>query len=259
MKRASVLGSCVALMIGAGAMVTGFEGEARAGGEHCRAAALGPPMVCHPIAIGDARSLPFGDEPFEPKKGYRKSDLVKDTLALLKAERSALVRMETLRRATVYIGKDKALATELLAKVSWRAMDADAAGTPSAPSWFDAAYLAGCYSQMDLDIDWNPGVADKIIGYSWMTHALALDGNDAEMQYGAALMTLPAMHRHAAPRYDEHVRRAAMAAEKGSLLEVNLAAHLSNWGSSIEKVRASAGNTGTGLASRKSTDDPRGK
>jgi len=258
MKR-SLLARAGAVVIAAGLGVVGSGAAPGAGGEHClEAARPGPPLICHPIVIGDAKSLPLGDEPLEPKKGYRASGVVKDTLAILKTERSTLVRMETLRRATIYVSKDKSLATELLAKVSWKAMDTDASGTPSAAAWFDAAYLAGCYSQMDVDIDWNAGVSNSIIGYAWMKHALVLDGNDAEMQFGAALMTLPAMHRQAKAQYDEHVRRAAMAAEKGSLLEVNLAAHLSNWGTSIEKVRASAGNSGAAVGSNKATDDPRG-
>src|SRR5678816_4148994 len=87
-------------------------------------AMAGPPLLCFPYEIGSATSLPWGKDPFEVKKGYDKSKVVGDTLEILKTEKSVLVRMETLRRAAVDIGDDRAKATELLAKISWMAMDA---------------------------------------------------------------------------------------------------------------------------------------
>src|ERR1043165_804779 len=99
------------------------------------AAVAGPPLLCFPYEIGTAQSLPWGGkDPFNKSAKYDTSKVVEDTLAILKTEKSTLVRMETLRRAAVYIGKDATTATALLAKLSWIAMDAEAAGKPSAQS-----------------------------------------------------------------------------------------------------------------------------
>src|SRR5437667_464617 len=69
----------------------------------------GPPLICHPLDIGGAKSLPWigGDRPsgadwrgVDPN--YNLGQLVVDTLALLTPDTPVLVRMETMRRATVY-------------------------------------------------------------------------------------------------------------------------------------------------------------
>lgn len=259
MNGRGIFGTCA--LVGTSLILAAGVVPARtalAGGEHCRAVmereAKGPPMVCHPLVIGTAKSLPFGNGAFDASSSYKHGAVVKDALALLKAEKSPIVRMETLRRATVYIEKDRALATELLGKLAWRAMDSEAAGTPDAGAWFDAAYLAGCYGQMGVDVGCAAGESGGILGYAWMQRALVLAENDSEMELGAALMTVPAMHKHAKGKYDAHVRRAAAGAKGGSLLEVNLANHLSIWGSSLEKVRAEAKGSDAGVASREKKD-----
>src|SRR5262249_104478 len=63
----------------------------------------GPPLICHPYAIGNAKSLPWGGTEWRAvKSDYDLNRLVEDTLALLTPETPLIVRMETLRRATVY-------------------------------------------------------------------------------------------------------------------------------------------------------------
>src|ERR1700723_1051146 len=82
----------------------------------------GPPLVCHPIIIGSARSLPWtsttwnlsGDE------SYDVNHLISDTLALLRPDTPVLVRMETIRRAALYSQKNAAVARELLAGLAAR-------------------------------------------------------------------------------------------------------------------------------------------
>src|SRR5690606_35861288 len=74
-------------------------------------ALAGPPLICHPFDIVTARSLPIG-----PADGgwsatdptYDRSQLVADTLALLTPATPTLVRMETMRRATMYVEKAEA-------------------------------------------------------------------------------------------------------------------------------------------------------
>ncbi len=62
----------------------------------------GPPLVCHPLLIGNAKSLPSGDGPFGFDKEYNRDQLIEETLALLSPNMPVIVRMETLRRATLY-------------------------------------------------------------------------------------------------------------------------------------------------------------
>src|SRR5215467_5360912 len=93
-------------------------------------AMAGPPLICHPFEIGNARSLPWGGTDWRAvKHDYEINHLVGDTLALLRPETTVIVRMETIRRATVYsvwgmrdskVGyptKDLSVAAELLSKL----------------------------------------------------------------------------------------------------------------------------------------------
>ena len=185
-------------------------------------ALAGPPLLCFPYEIGSAPSLPWGKDAFEQKKGYDKSKLVRETLELLKTEKSVLVRMETLRRAAVYIGQDKDLATELLAKISWIALDAEASGKPSAYAYFDAGILAATYRQSGADIKWRPGVAGDVDGYAYIKKALALEPDNAAMQFGAALVA----HEHDQKAHRDHLRRAVNLAKPGSDLAKSIE---SNW------------------------------
>jgi hypothetical protein len=97
-----------------------------------RPALAGPPLLCFPFEIGAAKSLPMGTKGWEsvdPK--YDVSHLVADTLALLAPSTQTLVRMETLRRATVYASKNPKVAGELMtalkqrdeARAFWAAFD----------------------------------------------------------------------------------------------------------------------------------------
>src|SRR5207247_1156483 len=123
-------------------------------------ARAGPPLLCFPYQIGQAHSLPWGNDAFAPSKSYDKSKVVPDTLELLKTESSGLVRMETLRRAAIYIGTDSRQATDLLARLSWMAMDSEAIGKPSAHNWFDAGFFAATARQNSADIGWRIGCDD---------------------------------------------------------------------------------------------------
>jgi hypothetical protein len=188
----------------------------------------GPPMICQPLDIGDARTIP------EPSARTSRSALVTDTLAALRSARSVLVRMETLRRATLGMARDdqgSRAAFDLLARLSWSAMDAEAGNRKgeAALAYFDAAYLAACYEQMGLDSVGKVGQADGVSGYLWARHALSLAGDSPEMEFGAALIVHPAMHRGTDQAYRKHLDRAAEGATSGSLLEKNLNAHREMW------------------------------
>src|SRR6188474_2811074 len=63
----------------------------------------GTPLICHPYAIGAAKSLPGSDGDWKGvNPNYDRTHLVRDTLALLTPETPIIVRMETLRRAAIY-------------------------------------------------------------------------------------------------------------------------------------------------------------
>src|SRR6266404_7524668 len=86
------------------------------------AAFAGPPLICHPFNIGDAKSLPFqGPGWSEVQPGYDTSRLVDDTMALLAPDTPVIIRMETLRRASLYARNDTHLAQALLDRVQARA------------------------------------------------------------------------------------------------------------------------------------------
>ncbi len=63
----------------------------------------GTPLICHPYAIGNAKSLPGSDGDWKGvNPSYDRANLVRGTLALLTPETPLIVRMETLRRAAIY-------------------------------------------------------------------------------------------------------------------------------------------------------------
>jgi len=232
--RSCVLGVTTALL--AGVMLAGAASFEMPG------LLPGPPIMCNEIAIGDAKSLPRGEENSNSRNGRTASGVVDDTMKLLKMERNCLVRMETMRRATQHVARDRSAALDLLVRVQSVALEQEAAGRADAQAWFDVGFLLACYDQSELDWGLKSGVEGGVIGYAFVKKSLAL-ADDATRQFGAALMTVPVMrsaeHR-SSEDYDRHIRAAAAGAEKGSLLEKNLAVHLEHWGSSLDQVRAAA-------------------
>ncbi len=186
-------------------------------------AQAGPPLICHPVDIGDAKCLPWGSAPFKKSRGYSPARLVDDTLAILASEKSVLVHMETLRRAALYVDRNESLATRLLGNLMARALDAEAAGKPGALAWFDAGYLAQCYEQLRIEAGITGGKARGLAGYGWVRHALQLQGDDAEMEFAAAMMTVMA----GIPEHAGHVARVMQLADDDSLVVRNLEVHSS--------------------------------
>jgi hypothetical protein len=182
-------------------------------------AQAGPPLICHTIDIGSAQSLPWisHDWHLTGNENYDTSKLAADTIAILDGNDTVLVHMETLRRATLYARNDPRAAKELLMKLVIRADNA-AAGNSDGLARFDAGYLAEAYSQL-LVKDRNP--AAGLDGYAWVKQALIARGNDPQMEFAAALITLsgpPAEHR-------DHVEKAIAGAKTDPLLARNLTSH----------------------------------
>ncbi len=182
------------------------------------AAYAGPPLICHQIEIGNAKSLPWVSHDWNLSGGenYDTRNLVRDTLAILDSNAPVLVRMETLRRATLYARRDPQAAKELLTKLYTRATAAEFAGRADALAWFDAGYLAEAYKQWIGKEENNP--ATGLDGYAWVKKAIGIRGDDPQMEFAAALLTL------AGPQdeHRQHVEKAVAGAKSDPLLAQNL-------------------------------------
>jgi hypothetical protein len=191
-------------------------------------AQAGPPLICHTIEIGRAKSLPWISHNWNLSGGenYDTKNLVQDTLEILSPSTPALVRMETLRRATLYARKDPLAAKELLARLYARATSAESSGHPDALAWFDAGYLAETYKQW-IGQSWmrvskdeqNP--AAGVDGYALVKKAIGLRGSDPQMEFAAALITLSGQQE----QHRQHAMNAIAGAKSDPLLAQNLATH----------------------------------
>src|SRR6266704_1906196 len=199
-------------------------------------AQAGPPLICHTIAIGEAKSLPWISHNWNLSGGetYDTKNLVRDTLEILAPDTPVLVRMETLRRATLHARKDPLAAKELLARLHARATSAESSGHPDALAWFDVGYLAEAYKQwigqnlphMTDSMRMDPNPAAAVDGYALVKKALALrgtalHGDDPQMEFAAALITLSGPQ----DEHRQHAQKAIAGAKTDSLLAQNLATH----------------------------------
>lgn len=174
----------------------------------------GPPLVCHRLDIGDAKSLPWAGSAWNlsGNENYNTQNLAQDTLNILDSGAPVIVRMETLRRATLYARKDPRAAKELLTRLYQRA----GATNASALSQFDAGYLIEAYKQW---FGKDPNPAAGIDGYALVVKAIAASGHDdPEMEFAAALITL----RGPQQAHQEHAHKAIAGAKNDPLLARNL-------------------------------------
>jgi len=179
----------------------------------------GPPLICRAIAIGQAKTLPWVELNYQKGSGgYDLENLTRDTLAILDSNPSVLVRMETLRRATIYARQDPQVAKELLTRFLARAANSDA-GNPGALAWFDAGYLAETYKQWMGEGEPNP--AKSLDGYGLVRKAISLRGSDPEMEFATALITFTGSERDR----NDHVEKAMAGAKTDPLLAQNLASY----------------------------------
>lgn len=152
-----------------------------------RPALAGPPLLCFPFDIGSARSLPMGHNSWRDiDASYDVAHLVDDTLAILTPVAPVNIRMETIRRATVYASKSGPAAEALLAALQHRAQHPQPA--TAALAVFDFGYLVETYREGQYVFLPNtlPAV-DSIDGYSLVLKAQAMQNNDA-MLHAAALI-----------------------------------------------------------------------
>ena len=200
------------LAISTVAVLLGFTNVAHAG----------PPLICHPIEIGDAQSLPWVEFNHTGSTDYDLKNLSRDTLAILDSNTPVLVHMETLRRATIYARHDPQVAKELITRLQARAANSEATARPHALAWFDLGYLAEAYQQWIGKGEPNP--AAGFDGYSWVRKAIGLRGSDPEMEFAAALITL----RGSDSAHQDHTRKAMAGAKSDPLLDRNLGSNFNH-------------------------------
>ena len=148
-------------------------------------ALAGPPLLCFPFDIGAARSLPMGTGGWRATdSGYNVSHLVDDTMALLTASTPVLVRMETIRRATIYASTNGDVAEALLHAFQARA-SVPSADVPLAV--FDFGYLVETYREAKFMFKTPLAAVDRIDGYQLVLKARAMARND-EMARAAQLI-----------------------------------------------------------------------
>ena len=200
-------------------------------------ASAGPQLLCFPMVIDGARSLPWGSGSWNsPQPGYDLTRLSGDTAALLGADVPVLVRMETLRRAVIYAAKDGQAANRLFAALRAR-VSTPTAGASAALAQFDLGYAIEAFRQTRHVLPRSDASGPSDDGYTLISQALAARGSDPAMQYAAALVASARSFRGVA---DEHLRLASAGAPRGSALARTMAAHQPMWGDRLAASPTSA-------------------
>jgi hypothetical protein len=185
------------------------------------AALAGPPLICNPFVTDGGKLIAWGAGSGwnTPDHSYDIKKLVADTTAALTPDTPVLTRMENLRRATIYAMRDPVIAEQLLKALMARALSTSNDGG----AWFDAGYLIEAYRQgTHLRGERKAGSAAwaaveetiRVDGYGFVKKAIAMRGENPEMELAASLMTQGAVA-------DAHRARAAKAG-RGSLVVKNL-------------------------------------
>ncbi|MGH9937046.1 MAG: hypothetical protein ACREAM_12415 [Blastocatellia bacterium] len=215
-----------------------------------RPALAGPVLICKIYEIDAAKSLPWGGSDWRSvKPDYDINSLVGDTTALLTPDMPVIVRMETLRRAVIYAvwarvdrevnytKRNDNAAQELFSRlvVNGKQSALQSAGKkPDALKLFDAGFFVESWKQAHVD-----GGGKKPVdfdGYALVKQAIALRGNDPEMEFAAALITSIRSDKTA---HRAHLQKAIAGAPEGSLLARNIVNHFGRRGQSIADMRAS--------------------
>jgi hypothetical protein len=156
-------------------------------------ALAGPPLICHRIEIGDAKSLPWRMNAKGWDGAERSYDvgakLIADTFALLTPATPIPVRMETMRRASIYAARQARLAPEIADRLEARASKSGAA-----LDWFDAGYWIESVRQASFIYRYDMlSPAEK---HSWQIRT-GLDGRDGYPMVKKAMMLggAPGMER----------------------------------------------------------------
>lgn len=186
-------------------------------------AVAGPPLLCHPYDIGSAKSLPWGSSWSEADAAYSSAHLVTDTEALLTPATPVVVRMETLRRASLYASRDASLAAALVDRFTMKAKKA----SDDPLALLDAAYIIEALRQAawvhERDRYQDVAAAIKALvqgldGTVLIARGAAARPQDAAVQFAAAMITAG----RDKVAYAAYVQRAKAAAVQDPLVLRNL-------------------------------------
>jgi hypothetical protein len=196
-------------------------------------AMAGTPLICFPFDIGGAKSLPWNPDQGigSPQAGYDTRHLADDTIRLLDATTPVIVRMETLRRAALYADKDVTAGRQVLERLKARAAGGKAGR--DALAVFDCGYYMETRSQLNAEKAYAAGMAGAQQGYALVREAIQLRGNDPEMEFAAAVITLWPKR----PQHQEHLQNAIAGAQNDALLASNLLSHFPSLGSTLANLR----------------------
>jgi hypothetical protein len=118
-------------------------------------ALAGPPFICHAFELSGSPSLPWSTSAAggwnNPDPSYDVSKLTADVTRLLTPAMPVSARMETLRRATIYASRDRAVAASLLKALEARAE----VNKGDANALFDAGFLTEAYRQASRVYEWD--------------------------------------------------------------------------------------------------------
>lgn len=215
-----------------------------------RPALAGPVLICKTYEIGAAKSLPWGGSDWRSvKSDYDINRLVEDTMALLTPDTPVIVRMETLRRAVIYAAwarvdrevnytkRSDTAAQELFSRLVGHSKQSGfqaASKKPDPMKMFDAGFFVESWKQ--AYVEGNGKKPANFDGYQLVNQAIALRGNDPEMEFAAALITSTRTDKAA---HRAHLQKAIAGAPEGSLLARNIINHFGRKGQSIADLRAS--------------------
>jgi hypothetical protein len=209
----------------------------------------GPPLLCRPIEIGNQVSLPWGDGTWSNNKIEMDDDaFLARTLELLAPDVSALIRMETIRRATIHAAERPKTAASILAVLRGRVSKSTESGVVDPMALFDLGYLMASYEQMNIVTEHNTSGVDgrtrrsldvpsEPDPYVLVRKASDLAKNPPEIEFALALMTL---HPERAS-HKTHLERAVDGAVEGSLLATNLVRDFGSRGQTLTDLRTSFG------------------
>ena len=214
-------------------------------------ALAGPPLICHPFEIGEAKSIAWsGKEWRDIKKDYDLNQLTPDVMAILETDAPILVRMETMRRAAVYsvwsmrdhkVGfdpKGDGTALALLDKVMARKDSAEKNGYKTKAeklALFDAGYLLETYKYIGFEESSKRTLTTE--GLAWVEKANNALDCPGEMEMALAIILQN--HKGQADAQDKHLKIAVSKAAEGSLLARNLVSHFPDKGATLNALRAS--------------------
>ena len=187
-------------------------------------ALAGPPFLCHPFDIGSAKSLPWsgGNNWMTVNAGYEIANVVADTDTILTDSTPIPVRMETLRRASLYASRNRVVAQQLLSMLMSRAEQPGA----GALALFDAGYVLEAFDEIEALAAYDKqfttqarelgAVTRSHDAQAFLVRSQVLRPDDGAIDFALALLM-----RSSAARA-EHVRKAQAAAQHDGLLASNL-------------------------------------